>query len=437
MNDHSSTQPFSSHLHLLQQQLPPCHLALPALQAPGLGYPSSQEPPEPLEDHESREEDSATSFLMSSPSPGGQRERSWGDRRLLATSSLNGDANLGGEPGASGQFPHTFEYCASKREDLWEDGESFDSAAESFYPKENGCRRESEVFHVMTANVEGIRRDFSADHTEASASQHATPFTRSASDGPEFCRTSSTVSDHYAGRDEDFGSSCGSGEDHLQPAEMEGPWFGTSPSRGAAGTLSGDLAQHSPVSIGGGTYPQKLDSFSDAFLTQRRGRFPIIPCDDPGGQIWEFGKVRSSRLDGSSQSCALEPDPYLPPASASSPFHSSFASFPSPSTSSPLVSAVLSPPPTPRPPPSFSPAAFGGSGQSTSHGGDPLGTLQFFAPYSPSLPSVQPSPMIWKLPVVAHSFSPPSALKIDCERDFGNFSIAKGNLRSHSDITGE
>lgn len=431
MNEHSSTQSFSSHLHQHHQhlhQLPSYHLSLPSLQAPGLGYPSSQpgpEPLEPLEEAESREEDSAT--------PGGRRARGGSDRRLLATSSLNGDANPDGEPGASGHFPHTYEYCTSKREDVWEEGESFDSAAESFYSRENGCLRESQVFHLMNPNMEGIRQNCSADPTEASMSQQAPPFTRSASDGPEYCRTSSTMSDNYGGRDEDFGSSCGSGEDHLQPAEMEGAWFSTSPPGGAAGRHSGDLAQHSPVSIGSGTYPQKLDSFSDAFLTQRRGRFPIIPRDDPGGQIWEFGRGGSPRTDLSRQSCAFELDPYLPPASSSSPFHSSFASFPS--TSSPLVSAVLSPPPTPRPPPSFSPAAFGGSGHPTSHGGDPLGPLQFFASYSPSLPSVQPSGMVWKLPLMAHSFSPSPALKVDC--DFSNFSVAKGNLRPHSDITGE
>lgn len=445
MNDHSSTQSFSSHHHH-HQQLPSCHLTLHNLQGPEVGYPSSQPAPEPLEEHGSREEDCAAPFLVSSPSPGGRRVRGGSDRGLLSTSSgsLNGDANAGGhldgELGASSHFPQTYEYC--KREAIWEDGETFHRAAECFYSKGNGCIKENEVFHITNTNTEGIRQSFRADKTEANVSQQTTPFTRCASDGQEYCRTNSTASDNYAGRDEDYGSSCGSGEDHFQPAEIEGPWFSASPSRGPADTHTGDLAQHSPVSIGGGTYPQKLDSFSDAFLSQRKGNLPFR-WDDSGGQIWEFGKGGSPRLDSSRQSCALDPDSYLPPASASSPFHSSFASFPSPSTSSPLVSAVLSPPPTPRPPPSFSPAAFGGTGHSTSHGGDSVGTLQFFTSYSQSLPSVQTSGMIWKLPLMAHNFSPSSALKVDCERDFNNFSVAsfsdaKGNLRSsHSDITGE
>lgn len=449
MSDHSSTQSFSSHHHQHHHQLPSCHLTLHNLQGPELGYPPSQPAPEPLEEHGSRDEDSATPFLISNPSPGGRRVRGGGDRGLLNTSSgsLNGDANAGGhldgELGASSHFPHTYDFYTSKREDIWEDGESFDSAAECFYSKGNSCVKENEVFHIMNPNIEEIRQNFRADKSEANMSQQTAPFTRSASDGQEHCRTNSTMSDNYAGRDEDYGSSCGSGEDHLQPAEIEGPWFSASPSRGPADTHTGDPAQHSPVSIGSGTYPQKLDSFSDAFLSQRKGRFPIIPQDDSGGQIWEFGKGGSPRLDSLRQSCAFDPDPYLPPASASSPFHSSFASFPSPSTSSPLVSAVLSPPPTPRPPPSFSPAAFGGTGHSTSHGGESLGALQFFASYSQSLPSVQTSGMIWKLPLMAHNFSPSSALKVDCERDFNNFSIAnfsdvKGSLRSScSDITGE
>lgn len=430
MNDHPS---FSSHLlHL--HQLPSCHLTLHDLQGPDLGYPSSQPAPEPLEERGSQEDDPATPFLVSSPSPGGRRARGGSDGGLLDT-SLNGEAKargpLDGELGESRHFPHSFEYCP-------EDAEGFDAAAECFYSKGNGCVKENDVFHIMSPTYEGIRQSFRADKTEADASQQTTAFGRSASDGREYCRTNSSVSDHYAGRDEDYGSSCGSGEDHLQPADTEGPWLGASPSRGAA-----DQAQHSPARVGNGAFPQKLDSFSDAFLSLRKGRFPIIPRDDSGRQLWDFERGGSPRPDTSRQSCAFEPDSYLPPASASSPFHSSFASFPSPSTSSPLVSAVLSPPPTPRPPPSFSPAAFGGTGHPSSHGGDSLGALQFFASYSQPLPSFKTSEMIWKLPQMAPNFSPSSALRVDCERDFNNFSVAnfsdaKGNLRSsHSDATGE
>lgn len=446
MNDHSFNQSFSSHHHHHHHQLPPCHLTLHNLQGLELEYPSSQPARDQLEEHGGTEEDPATAFLISSPSPGGRRVRNGSDRGLLNTSSacLNGDANVGdqldGEFGTSSHFADTYGYCTNKREDTWEDGESFDNATEHFYSTGNGCIKMNDVFHIMNHNNEGIRQKLGADKTEASISRQTTPFIRSASDGQEYCRTNSNVSDNYVGRDEDHGSSCCSGDDHLHPAEIEGSWFSASPSRGLDETHMRDLAQHSPVSLGSGTYPQKLDSFSDAFLSQRKGRFPTIPSDDSGGQIWEFGRVGSPRLDRSRQSCTLDPDSYLPPTSSSSPFHSSLACFPSPPTSSSLVSAVLSPPPTPRPPPSTSPpkmdfpATFWSTGQSTSSGGEPLGTLQFFPSYSQILPSVHTSGMIWKLPLMAHNLSQSSTVKVDCDSDFSN---AKGTLRTtNSDMTG-
>ncbi|XP_056882774.1 uncharacterized protein LOC130522406 isoform X2 [Takifugu flavidus] len=443
MNDHSPNQS-SSHHHHHHHQLSPCHLTLHNLQGPELAYPSSQLVLDPLEEHGGREEDSATSFLISSPSPGGRRMRTGSDRGLLNTSStsLNGDANLGGhldgEIGTSSHFADTYGYRTSKREDIWEDEESFDSATEYLYSTGNGCIKVNDVFHIMNQNSnEGIRQKFRADKTEASISRQTAPFIRSASDGQEYCRTNSNVSDNYVGRDEDYGSSCGSGEDHLQPIEIERTWFSPSPSRGLEETHVRDRTQCSPVSIGSGT--QKLDSFSEAFLSQRKGRFPMIPSEDSGRQIWEFGRGGSPRLGGSRQSCTFDPDSYLPPTSSSSPFHYSHASFPSPPTSSSLVSAVLSPPPTPRPPPSFSPpkvdsrATFLGSGQSMSHGGEPLGTLQFFPSYPQTLPSVHTPGMIWELPLMTHSFSQSSTVKVECDGDFSN---SKDNLRStNNDIT--
>lgn len=433
MNDHSPNQSSSSHHHHNHHhhQLSPCHLTLHNLQGPELAYPSSQMVLDPLEEHGGREEDSATSFLISSPSPGERRMRTGSDRGLLNTSStsLNRDANLGGhlaeEIGTSSHFADPYGNRRSKREDIWEDEESFDSTTEYFYSTGNGCIKVNDVFHIMNQNSnEGIRQKFRADKTEASISRQTAPFIRSASDGQEYCRTNSNVRNNYVGRDEDYGSSCGSGEDHLQPVEIEETWFSPSPSRGLAETLTRDGTQHSPVSIGSGTCPQRLDSFSEAFLSQRKGRFPMIPSDDSGRQI---------------SSCTFDPDSYLPPTSSSSPFHYSYASFPSPPTTSSLVSAVLSPPPTPRPPPSFSPTkvdsrAFLGPGQSMPHGGEPLGTLQFFSSYPQTLPSVHTPGMIWKLPLMTHNFSQSSTVKVECDGDFSN---SKDNLRStNNDITG-
>ncbi|GLD53648.1 transcriptional-regulating factor 1-like protein [Lates japonicus] len=197
------------------------------------------------------------------------------------------------------------------------------------------------------------------------------------------------------------------------------------PSGGRRGSNGGCLPQRSHITINSGTYTQKLDSFSEAFLSQRKRRFPVIPSGD--SQIWEFGVGRGESPGSvkSRHSCAFDSDSYLPPSSSSSPAHPSLPSFPSPPTSSQLMSSVLSPPPTPLPPPSHSPSkmdspgAFGGTGHSVSQGGESLGTLQFFTSRIQSLPSV-PSGMIWKFPLLSHCFPQSS----------GDPNSSEGNLRS-------
>ncbi|XP_054457612.1 uncharacterized protein LOC129093579 [Anoplopoma fimbria] len=247
----------------------------------------------------------------------------------------------------------------------------------------------------------------------------------------------SRVSDNYLGREEDYGSSCGSGEDQLQPAEVEGPWLSASPSsqtgegrwRGTVDALSfapGCLPQRSPIGLSGGTYTQKLDSFSEAFFSQRKRRFPMIPGGDSSGQMLELGVVKKENPSVKSRhSCAFDQDSYLPPSSSSPPTHPSLASFPSPPTSSHIMSSVLSPPPTPLPPPSHSPSkmdspsAYGGTGHSVSQGAESHGALQFFASHLQSVPSIHSSGMIWKFPLLSHSFSQSS----------GDPSMIEGNLR--------
>ncbi|KAK5893661.1 hypothetical protein CgunFtcFv8_006513 [Champsocephalus gunnari] len=222
-------------------------------------------------------------------------------------------------------------------------------------------------------------------------------------------------------REEDYGSSCGSGEDQLQGAEGEGPWVRVSPSsQPGEGRWSGAADQHTLNSGCLTQDTQKLDSFSEAFLSQRKRIFPMIPCGD---SFWEYGVGRGeSRGYKPRHSCAF--DSYLPPCTSSSPAH------PSPPTSSHIMSSVLSPPPTPLPPPSHSPSkmdspgGLGVSGHSVSQGRD---SLQFFPSHLQSLPSIHSSGMIWKFPVMSHTFTHTS----------GDPGITEGNLRpSHGNDYG-
>ncbi|KAE8279009.1 Zinc finger protein 541 [Larimichthys crocea] len=480
MDDRSSTQSFSNLHH--HRHRPPFHLTLPSLQSPELGYPSSQPALDTLEHYGSRGEESTTSFPTSSTSSVGRRASGGGDRGLLNTSGLDGDANLGGhldgESGISSHFSDTW-YGGSKKEEVWEDGESCESTADDFYSKGDCYNHANDVFYTTNCgNEEGVRRKVRANYNnyahvgyeaksetvynrEANVShftKQPTSFNRSTTgsfsdNSVDYCRTDSRVSDNYLGREEDYGSSCGSGEDQLQPAEVEGPWLSVSPSsqtgesrwRGTADAYSLASGCLPPIGISSGTYTQKLDSFSEAFLSQRKRRFPMITSRDSSGQIWEFGEGRgeSPGVAKSRHSCAFDSD-YLPPSS-SSPAHPSHASFPSPPTSSHLMSSVLSPPPTPLPPPSHSPSkmdspgAFSGTGHSVSQGGESLGTLQFFPSRFQPLPSIHSSGMIWKLPLLPHSFpqssGDPSSIEGNHLRsshggDCGNITVSQNVLQS-------
>ncbi|XP_056224345.1 uncharacterized protein LOC130164010 isoform X1 [Seriola aureovittata] len=440
---------------------PSFHLTLQSLQSPEAGY---QPVLDSLEQYGNRGEESA-SFPASNTSSGGKRGSSGGDRGFQNT-SLDGDASLGGHLDRdSGLGSHFADPWYGKKENVWEDGESCESFADDFYSKGDCYSNTNDGFYTMNCgSEEGLRRKLRANYNnhaqvsceaksepvynrEASIShftKQATSHNRSAagsfSDSSiEYCRTDSRVSDNYLGREEDYGSSCGSGEDQLQPTELEGPWLSVSPSsqtgegrwRGAADTLtlaSGCLPLRSPITINSGTFTQKLDSFSEAFLSQRKRRFPQVPSGESSGQMWEFGvgKGESPGLVKSRNSCAFDSDCYLPPSSSSSPAHPSLPSFPSPPTSSHLMSSVLSPPPTPLPPPSHSPSkmdspsVFVGTGHSVSLGGESLGTLQFFSSRLQSLPSVHSPGMLWKCPVLSHCFPQSS----------GDPGSNEGNLRS-------
>ncbi|XP_067435784.1 uncharacterized protein [Thunnus thynnus] len=470
MEDRSSTHTFANHHHCLR---PPFHL-----QSSEVGYPSTQHALDSLKQYGSRGEESITSFSTSSTSSGGRRGSSGGDRGFLSTSGggLDGDGSLGGhldrESSSGGHFADAW-YGSSKKEDVWDDGESCESTADDFYGKGGCYSNVNDVFYTKDCGSEdGVTRRVRANYNSYShvscESKTDTVYVRDAnvshftkqtsyrSDGSvDYCRTDSRVSDNYLGREEDYGSSSGSGEDQLQPAELEqGPWLnysslnqtGDGRWRGGSNTRTlapGCLPQRSPIGINSGTYTQKLDSFSEAFLSQRKGRFPMIPSGDSSGHIWEFGvgKGESPGLIKSRHSCAFDSDPYLPPSS-SSPIHPSLPSFPSPPTSSHLMPSVLSPPPTPLPPPSHSPSkmdspgAFGGTVHPVSQGGDTLGGLQFFA--SRLQPSVHSPGMIWKFPLLSHCFSQSSEdpsnnednLRSSHGGDYGNITASHDVVQS-------
>ncbi|XP_030578608.1 uncharacterized protein LOC115775196 isoform X2 [Archocentrus centrarchus] len=472
MEDRSSTQSFSN----LNRHRPSFSLTFPSCQGSEVGYLSSQPGQDPLEQYECRGEESTTSFLTSNTSSATRKTSTGGDRGFLSTSasSLDGAASFGGhlegDSDLGGHFDESWWQKCGKKE-VWEDKESCESSANGkgdcygntndvFYTincsSEEGARRRVRATCNNYAHVKSEAKSDTVYNREANIS-HFSKQTASYNriGAVSFNDSSVEYCENYLGRDENYESSCCSGEEHFQSAEAEGAWLNVSPSsqgesrwRAAAvnHTLaSGCLPQRSLIGINSRTYTQKLDSFSEAFLSQRKRRFPLIPSGDATGQIWEFGVGRgeTSGLVKSRQSCAFDSDSYLPPSSSSSsPAHSSsFPSFPSPPTSSHLMSSVLSPPPTPLPPPSHSPSkmdspsAYGGTGQSLSQAGESLGMLQFFAPRISSVPSVHSSGMIWKFPLLPHSFPQPSSDPGNTDRsslgdDYGDMTAVRNSLQS-------
>lgn len=386
MDDAPPAQPFLGlHRH---RHHPSFHITLPGLQGHQVGLPSSQPALEPPEQYGGRGEESPNSFLTTSASSGGRRASGGGG----GGGGLDADTNLGGHlDGASGLESHFSDtwYGGVKKEEVWEDGESYGSITEDFYRKEDCYGNANDVFYpVNCEEVRKVRANYN-DYAQGEAVYNGE------ANVSHFAKQ--TTSYDYLGREEDYGSSCGSGEDQLQPWLSGSPSSQTGEGRSTENTIvltSGCLPQRSPLGVSSRAYTQKLDSFSEAFLSQRKRRFALIPGGDSSGQSWDLGVGRDS---------------YLPPSS--SPAHPSLPSFPSPPASSHIMSSVLSPPPTPLPPPSHSPSkmdspgAFGPTGHSASQGGESLGALQFFASHLQSLPSLHSSGTIWKFPLLSHGFS--------------------------------
>ncbi|XP_024861309.1 uncharacterized protein LOC108234834 isoform X2 [Kryptolebias marmoratus] len=454
MEDRSPTQSFSNLQH--HRHRPAFPLTVHSFQSSDVGYPASQPGPDSLEQYGSRGEE----FLTSNPSSGPRKGSSGSDRVFLTAGggSLEGDASIGGHFGGDSRLGGHFDDSWYGRKGIWEDGEHGESAAEDFHGKGNCYGNTNDVFCTMScATQEGDRwrirsnnnsyvsweakSDYNKEANASHLAKQTAAYNRGGA-GSFNDRAESKMADHYLGGEEDYGSSCGSGEDQLQPADAEASWLSVSPTgeaevRGQAGgrwrgpanvhgLSSGYGPQSSPVGLDSRTYTQKLDSFSDAFLSQRKMRFQAAPSENSPAQIWEngVGRGESAGLIKSRQSCAFDSDSYLPPSSSSSsPACLSLPSFPSPPASSHLMSSVLSPPPTPLPPPSHSPSktdspsSQGGAGPSVPQGGESLGGgLQFFPSRIHPLPSAPASGMIWKFPLLSHCFPQPSVDLSDTER---------------------
>lgn len=434
MEDCSSTQSLSNLQH--HRHCTTFPLTLPSFQSSKVGYPSSQPSQDSLEQYGSKGEEPTASILTPNPSSGSKRGSSGAERAFLSTSgsSLDGDAILGVH--FDGDSKLGFDDSWYIKKEAWDDGES-ESAADDFHGKGDCYGNANDVFYSMNcAAEEGDGRRIKANYNSYAHAGlqvksesvynrevNMSPFAKQAVScnrgsfngrSADYCRADSEVSDNYLGGEEDYGSSCGSGEDQLQSAEAEGRWLSVSPTRqperrwreaAEAHTLtSGCAPQRSPAGISNQTYTQKLDSFSDAFFSQRKRRFPMTPSGNSSTQIWEFG---GGRGETSRQSCAFDSENYLPPpASSSSPAYPSVPSFPSPPTSSHLTFSVLSPPPTPLPPPSYSPSKMDSPGAQVaiahSQAGESPGGFQIFTPHFQPLPSVTSPGMIWKFPLLPH-----------------------------------
>uniref|UniRef100_A0A8C7YK39 Transcriptional-regulating factor 1-like n=1 Tax=Oryzias sinensis TaxID=183150 RepID=A0A8C7YK39_9TELE len=428
MEDCSSPTPFLNLQH--HRHLPPFPLILASCQSSDVGYSTSQSGPDSQEQNRHKGEEATASFLPSNgPSVLRKGSSSSSDRAFLSTSagSLNGDTSLGEAFDGDDRLSSSLVDSWFGKKEMWEGRESFDRAAEEFNDRSDCYRNTNDAFYTLSCSSEDsdrcrIRTNYDNYETgherEANMSvftKQTVSFSRASSTGgfndkAEYCREDSRVSDNYLGGEDDFGSSCGSGEDQFQPAEADGPWLNMSPTSQAEEkwrvAADGHLtAGHAPQTAGvsSRTFTQKLDSFSKAFLSQRKRRFPT----HSSGRVWEFGVGRGETSGSvqSRQSCAFDSNTYQPPST--SPSYSSLSSYPSPPTSSHLMCSVLSPPPTPLPPPSISPSKMDSpSTQGVSGpplGGDSLGGLQFFPSRVPSVPPVQ-SGMIWKSPLLSYCF---------------------------------
>ncbi|KAK7909874.1 hypothetical protein WMY93_014558 [Mugilogobius chulae] len=359
MDDCSPTHAFPN-LHLPQ----PFHIVLPNHHSSEPGYSSAQ-PPLPLPS----QDDQALSCFPTFDDD--QREIcNVAERSHLSANSLDEDFNIGGH------FEDEERHSWYNQKDTW-DG-NIESPTDDYYTKANCYRGHRSATSYNSCSQLTHNRKANASY----APKHATYFRDAAHSsgniGLDYSRINSVSSDVDR---EDFGSSRGLNEEQSSEVNTN-PW------------LTGENIWREEQSItpqkslgpNSRTYTQKLDSFSDAFMSQTKRRLPVITTAD--AQFWD-NTVRP-RL-----SCSLDSD-------SSSP---SLPSFPSPPTSN-----LLSPPPTPLTPASHSPSKVDspGAGGLSLHGGvqagEAVGPIQFFPVRPQSLLGPNSPGMVWRFPLLSHCF---------------------------------
>lgn len=329
MDDCSPTHTFPN-LHLRQPQ--PFHIVLPGHQSSELGHSSAQ-PPFPL-----------PAYHEGFPTLDSQQGEENG---VCDLNNLDEDVSMGGH--FEGDERSSW-LCGIQKDD-WND--DVESPSDEYFTKANCYRGHrglpsysscAQLAHNRKASYVGKQATFRSSH----------------------------------GLD-DFGCSNASNEEQFAPSEIDtNPWLGlTGESRWRGELGASTVTSQSPLN--NRTYIQKLDSFSDAFLSQSKRRLPVITSAD--AQTWDSA-LRLNSIDSDS----LSP------------------SFPSPPTSN-----LLSPPPTPLPPSSTSPSKLdspGGGGLSVhagaAQGAEAVGTLQFFPVRPQSLFSQNSPGMVWRLPLLSH-----------------------------------
>ncbi|KAJ0055517.1 hypothetical protein NL108_005369 [Boleophthalmus pectinirostris] len=366
MDDCSPTHAFPN-LHLPQ----PFHIVLPDHHSSEPGYSSAQ-PPLPLPSQDDQTIPCFPTFDDDQREVCNEAERS-----LLSAHSLDDDFNMGGH------FEEEERHSWYVPKETW-DGNT-ESSTDDYYAKAN-CHRGhrgttsysscSQLTYNRKANSGYVAKQTNATYFRDS--EH-----NSGHIGLDYSRTNSVTSDLDR---EDFGG--GLHEERLQSSIADtGSWLiGENSWRGES--CSSSFTPQKTLGLNSRTYPQKLDSFSDAFMSQAKRRLPVITTAD--AHNWD--SLVRPRL-----SCSLDSD-------SSSP---SLPSFPSPPSSN-----LLSPPPTPLTPASHSPSKVdspSGGGLAVhagAQGGEgAVGALQFFPVRPQSLLGPNSAGVVWRFPLLSHCFT--------------------------------
>ncbi|CAL8377312.1 unnamed protein product [Gadus morhua 'NCC'] len=458
MADPSTTKQANTHQ-------PHHHFSLTRLQSPRPGYASTtcRSPSDPLLEPGSSAEhppQSSTSFPTSSPSWRGVEHAAAGRGLHHGRNGLSDDGDLGD--------PLVHEWSDGIRaKEAWDGRGSCGSSASEFYGKDDYCRYADRAFHERNAgvgvDVEGERdardsfdmvfHDDGGDKPAYSRSDSfevsyetvydkdahsALPVSHPLFYGMDAFRQSSVeegsadgqpgLHHGYLGRVEDPGSSQSSGEGRSSqvPECGDGGWRG-----GEGWDPQGAAAALKAPPLTNGRYPQRLDSFSEAFQPYRRRGLLAVAEGDPAGRHARFEAGRgefAGWVADSGQGCRHGPtlDPY-------GPAHSFFHSHPSlptlPSPPSQPMPSVLSPPPTPLPPSSLSPSQGECPHPFSTAAGQREGeynvsTIQFF----PSHAHPSPGGVLWKLQGLPHCYPPQS-----CDHR----AVTDGNQRPHHGEEGQ